>query len=133
MQRYYLVAVEWWRTAAVVATLLLVAVLAIVSLLGDSITYDEPQQLTAGFSNLTRQGYHLTAASPPLVGMWASLPLIPLHPRWPPLDSPGWHERSALEAGRAWLFDLNDGERLIPVARCMMVILLLLTCAITYV
>jgi len=118
--------------AAVFSLFLVAAVLAITSLLGDSITWDETPHLTSGYCCLKTGDFRLEPEHPPLAKMWTALPLLWIDNRWPSPPTPGWQEGDAWSIGRTWLFELNDGERLIIAARCMMVILLLATCLSVY-
>lgn len=118
--------------AVVFALLLVAAVLAITSLLGDSITWDETPHLTSGYCCLKTGDFRLEPEHPPLAKMWTALPLLWMDNRWPSPRTPGWREGDAWSIGRAWLFELNDGERLIVASRCMMVVLLLATCLSVY-
>lgn len=116
----------------VAALLLLTAFLAINSLVGDSITFDETAHLTAGMSYLMTGDFRLAPETPPLAQMWAACPLLLLDARWCSPHTPGWREGDVWRVGRIWLFDLTDGERLLLPARCMMVLLLVATCLSTY-
>ncbi len=120
------------RIAAVTGLLVISAALAITSLLGDSITYDETSHLTAGMSVLKTGDYRLAPDHPPLAKLWATWPLLLVHNVWPPADHPGWIEADMFKLGRTWLFELNDGDRLLRIARCMIVVLLLALLAAIY-
>ena len=117
----------------VAAGLVLAALLAISSLLGDSINFDETADLTAGMSHLVTGDFRLSPAHPPLSKMWAALPLLLTDQRWVPPQTPGWGEGQTFQVGRTWLCRLNDGERLMAIARGMVVALLLATCLCIYV
>ncbi len=116
----------------VAAVLIVSAVLAVRSLLGDSITFDEPGHLASGYCCLKTGDYRLSPDHPPLSRMWAALPLLWTDNRWPPPETDGWRQGDAWKIARAWLFERNDGERLIVAPRCMMVVLFLLTCLCVY-
>jgi len=121
------------RHGAVVAALLVVGgVLAVSSLLGDSITFDETNHLTGGMSYWKTGDFRLSPETPPLAQLWAALPLTFVDQVWPPAQTPGWREGVVWLFGRIWLCELNDGEQLIVPARCAMVVLLLATCWCTY-
>ena len=122
----------WLHPVAVPALLILAAVLAVTSLLGDSITYDETSHLTAGMSYLKTGDFRLALDHPPLPKIWAAWPLLFAMPQWVPADDPGWLDANIWQTGRRWLFDLNDGERWLPLARGLMVVLLLALCAAIY-
>jgi 4-amino-4-deoxy-L-arabinose transferase-like glycosyltransferase len=114
------------------ALLALTAVLAVTSLVGDSITFDETSHLTAGMSYLKTGDFRMAPDHPPLAKIWCALPLLLMHPYWPAADNAYWQEGEIFPLGRQWLFELNDGQRLLVAARCMMVVLLLGTCLATY-
>lgn len=117
---------------AVLVVLALSAVLAVHSLLGDSITFDETSHLTAGMSYLKTGDFRLAHDHPPLGKMWAALPLLLMEQEWPSADSMAWRLGSVWSVGWAWLFQLNNGERLLMAARCMIVLLSLGTCLCIY-
>jgi 4-amino-4-deoxy-L-arabinose transferase-like glycosyltransferase len=120
------------HTFAVPALLLLAGVLAATSLVRDSITYDETSHLTAGMSYLRTGDFRLAPDHPPLAKVWCAWPLLFMNQQWPPADNPHWLDAQVFGLGRDWLFRLNDGQRLLVVGRCMMVILFLATCLTTY-
>jgi len=59
----------------VAGLLLAMAALAMASALGDSATFDETAHLAAGLSYLERGDFRLNPEHPPLVKVWAALPL----------------------------------------------------------
>ncbi|HNQ24900.1 MAG TPA: glycosyltransferase family 39 protein [Phycisphaerae bacterium] len=105
--------------------------LAVTSLLGDSITFDEMSHLTSGLSYLKTGDFRLAPDHPPLAKLWAALPLAALGAHWPGA-SPSWQAGATWEIGWLWFYGVNDGERLLVFARCMMVVLLLATCWAVY-
>lgn len=110
------------------AALLIAAALAITSLLGDSITFDETSHLGAGMSNLKTGDFRLAPDHPPLAKLWCAWPLLFSGAQWPSPELPEWLRRDPYGVGRAWLFHSgNDGERLMLVGRLMMVLLLVAT------
>ena len=111
---------------------MLVVALALTSLANDSPTFDEPFHLAAGVSGLRMGDYRLSPDHPPLGRMWAAWPLLLMDFEWPAGDAPGWRLADSVQFSREWLFELNDGQRLIQVGRVMMVILLVATCLATY-
>jgi hypothetical protein len=123
---------RWCSRLAVPALLAVGAALAVTSLLGDSITFDETSHLTSGVSYLRTGDFRLAPDHPPLSKIWAALPLLWAEHQWPSPLAPGWREGDYWTFGRAWLFELNDGERLVSWPRCMMVVLLLGTCLCIY-
>ncbi len=113
-----------WQPIAIAALLVLAVLLAVRSLLGDSITFDETTHLASGVSYLETGDMRLAPDHPPLAKVWASLTLLVMDHRWPGPDAPGWREGNVFVFGKHWLFDLNDGQRLLVPARLMMVALL---------
>jgi len=125
---------EFWAHAAIVPMLMLVAAaLAVTSLVGDSITFDETSHLTAGFSYLKTGDFRLAPDHPPLAKLWCAWPLLLMDVGWPFGDDPDWVRPAVFLLGRKWLFKLNDGQHLMVVGRCMMVVVLLGACLATYV
>jgi len=121
--------ISHWPLCVIVLILLIVAaVLAITSLVGDSITFDETSHLTSGYSYLRMGDFRLSPDHPPLAKMWCAWPLLLVDNKWPGPETGGWRSGNSWEVGRAWLFELNDGEQLLIIARCMMVVLLLGVC-----
>jgi 4-amino-4-deoxy-L-arabinose transferase-like glycosyltransferase len=112
--------------------LMLCATLATHSLIGDNLTYDEVIHLTGGLSILETGDFRLALGTPPLAQVWAALPVWLSGVDWPPADLPAWRDSDVFGVGRAWFYDLNDGESLLVGARLMIVALLLATCAMTY-
>ncbi len=112
--------------------LVLTAVLAVTSLLTDSPTFDEPFHLAAGVSYLKTGDFRLSPDHPPLARLWAAWPLLLTDCRWPAADNEAWVKTDNATFAVHWLFELNDGQRLVVIGRCMMVILLLATCLTTY-
>lgn len=118
--------------AAVAALILLGAVLALTSLLTDSVTFDESSHLTAGYSILKTGDYRLAPDHPPLAKLWCALPLVVLSPQWPPITHAAWVHANTFQFARAFLFDRNDGQTLVRAGRVMMVVLLVATLLIVY-
>lgn len=117
---------------AVPGLLLLAALLAVSSALTDSVTFDETSHLTAGFSNLRTGDFRLAPDHPPLGKIWCAWPLLFVDHEWPPRDHEFWQTANTYYLGRLWLFELNDGQRLVLIGRLMMILLLLATCLAIY-
>ncbi len=114
--------------------LLLTGVLAITSLVTDSITFDETAHLTTAVSQMKTGDFRLAPDHPPLGKLIVMWPALLIENTWVPRDDPAWVAGDVFAVGRAWLFELNDnGQRLVVAARCMMVVLLLATCLAVYV
>lgn len=132
------VALGWWdrprpRRLVVAGLLLLTGVLALTSLVGDSVTFDETSHLTAGLSYLKTGDFRLAPDHPPLPKIWCAWPLLLMELQWPADDNPAWRDAQVFTFGRRFLFEMNnDGQRLVVVGRCMMAVLLLATGLTTY-
>jgi len=76
-----------------------------------SATFDEPPNLVSGYLELTRGQYWLKPEVLPLAKLIAATPLLWLHVRTPPLDADRWtlYDRT--------LYEFNDGDRMLMVAR----------------
>ena len=118
--------------ALVPLLLAITAALAISSLLGDSITFDETSHLTAGMSYLKHHDYRFAPDHPPLGKIWAAWPLLLMEQAWPSPDTPSWEACTMYVFGQQWLFGLNPPDRLLNVARGMVVVLLVGTCLAIY-
>jgi 4-amino-4-deoxy-L-arabinose transferase-like glycosyltransferase len=110
------------------ACLLVAAGLATAALVSDSMTFDEAAHFTAGMSHLRDGDFRLLPETPPLVQMWAALPVLLMDFNWVKPDAPGWREGDAWSVQRVWLSQLNDGERLLAVARVPIIALLVAAC-----
>jgi hypothetical protein len=125
--------IDRWPHRYLVPGLLAINVsLAFTSMLGDSITLDEVSHLTSGYSYLRTGDFRMAPDHPPLAKLWAALPLLLVDNHWPGPQVPGWQAGDYWAYGKHWLFVANDGERLAPVARGMMVVLLPATCLCIY-
>ena len=93
-----------------------------------SATWDEPIHLTTGYVALTRQDFRVDPSHPPLLRMWAALPLLAMGPLR--VDT----QRIESAAPAAWLQDAyafahrfmyvdNDADRMLRPARVMMMLL----------
>lgn len=111
----------------VTGLLLVMGTLAVTSLVGDSVTFDETSHLPAGYSYLRTGDYRLAPDHPPLAKIWCAWPLLLLDVDWVRTDHPSWISCNPFGSGRAWLFEGNAGQRMVVVGRCMMVMLLVAT------
>ena len=114
------------------ALLLFTAFRAVTSLRSDSVTFDEPFHLVAGVNAWRNADYRLSPDHPPLGRMWAALPVLFMHYNWPGPDNEAWQDARTAQFAVEWLFELNDGQRLVVAGRYMMVVLLLATCLTVY-
>ncbi len=127
---------SWWdrpRSRALCAAFLLglQAILAVTSLVGDSITFDETSHLTSGLSYWMTGDFRLAPEHPPLPKLWCALPLLAMDHHW--VDRPaGWEQGDFWRVGREWFAAAPNRDALLTVARCMMVVLLLATTWLVY-
>ena len=121
------------RSAWIIVGLLTFAALAAVaSLLGDSATWDETAHLTSGYSYLRTGDFRLAPDHPPLAKLLAALPAALLQPNWDNQPVEAWNAGDVWAIAAHWLFEINDGQRLLVAGRCMVVLLLLATLLCTY-
>jgi 4-amino-4-deoxy-L-arabinose transferase-like glycosyltransferase len=123
-----------WRSHLVLVPLLLAinAALAITSLVGDSPTFDETAHVASGLTIVRTGDYRLSPEHPPLGKMWCTWPLLLTEHKWPAIDNSFWVQADLFGFGQHLLYELNDGQRLVVIARCMMVVLLSATCLTIY-
>jgi hypothetical protein len=92
-----------------------------------SATWDEPIHLTSGYAALAKHDYRVDPTHPPLLRLWAALPLLfidGIRMDTGPIDRasmPGWFH-DAYEYARRFLYVDNDGDRLLYAARFMSVV-----------
>ena len=90
-----------------------------------SATFDEPSDLVSGYMELTRGQYWLKPETLPFAKVVAALPLLVLGVRTPPADDNPWTFYDRM------LYEFNDGERLLMVARAsVLTFSLLLGCLV---
>jgi len=116
--------------AAVLAAFAVVFVtLQVESYTQKSATWDEPIHLTAGYVALTRGDQRVDPTHPPLLRMWAALPLAAMSgvrvdtsaiDRSPVAQ---WLGRDAYTFAHDFLYVQNDADRLLYAARFMVVLL----------
>lgn len=127
---------SWWdrprsRALCVAFLLGLQAILAVSSLVGDSITFDETSHLTSGLSYWMTGDFRLAPEHPPLPKLWCALPLVAMDHHW--VDQPaGWEQGDFWRVGREWFAAAPNRDSLLTAARCMMVVLLLATTWLVY-
>jgi hypothetical protein len=103
--------------------------LTVNSYVRESATWDEPQHLTTGYVMWTRGDYRIDPEHPPLLRMWAALPLlltrdIKLDTR--PIDASDqndWVGSGQFFFCHDFLYRQNDADRLLDRARFMIVLL----------
>jgi hypothetical protein len=97
--------------------------LTVSSYVRKSATWDEPQQLVAGYAALKLGHYRLDPEHPPFARMWAALPLVLAADVRMQTTRPSWQAGDAYAFGHEFLFLDNDADRLLNRARFMSVLL----------
>jgi 4-amino-4-deoxy-L-arabinose transferase-like glycosyltransferase len=102
------------------------AALRIYSVTGTSATFDEPAHLTAGYAALAAGDYRVDPTHPPLLRMWAALPLLAWRVAPPDLSAidradPAAWLRQTTPFTRDYLYRGNDADRLLYAGRVMIV------------
>jgi len=98
------------KTTNIVAGFLLVLIFvtALLSMAGDSLTFDELAHIGAGYSYLTKQDYRMNPEHPPLIKDLAAIPLLFLNLNFPE-DSSNWKQ----EVAPAWWIQFDFGNDLL--------------------
>jgi len=76
-----------WVTAAVLSLLLILSAQIIHAIHGQSLTWDEDDHIFAGYESWKTHDFGLNPEHPPMVKQLATLPLLPLHLKVPPLQN----------------------------------------------
>jgi hypothetical protein len=93
-----------------------------------SATWDEPIHLTSGYVALTQGDYRVEPSHPPLLRMWAALPLLVMPDVQPAAAVPDdvaptqWLSDAYLYA-HGFLYRTNDADRLLYASRFMVLLL----------
>jgi len=88
-----------------------------------SATADEPDNLTAGYVALKLGDYRLDPMHPPLLRMWAALPLLAVHGVKLDTNSIYWLPVDSSFFSHEFLYQKNDADQLLYVGRFMIVLL----------
>ena len=104
------------------AGILAYASLALTSMRTTSAVYDETAHLPAGYTYLTLRDFRMNPEHPPLAKELAALPLLLLDLRMPNA-SPPWALGQQWEFGHRFLYEWNDGDRVLFWGRLPMVAL----------
>lgn len=92
----------------------------------ESLTWDEPGYIAAGYANLVRGDYRLNSDHPPLLQKLSALPLLGLPIHDPPVGDPRFlrSENPRATYGRAFFFDSgNDALLMTQLARLPVLLL----------
>ena len=114
----------WIRTALVLTVFAAVFLALVVGCYRlESATYDEPQHLTEGYIAWKLHDYRFGPEHPPLVRMWAALPLLATRDIKLATDSPYWWSGDQHSFCHQFLYQDNDADRLLFRARFMIALL----------
>jgi len=89
----------------------------------ESATYDEPQHLVPGYTALKLHDYRLDPEHPPLLRLWAALPLLALPNVKVATNSQYWLNGEPYLFCHQFLFQDNDADLLLSRARFMIALL----------
>jgi len=111
--------------------LFLMFLMAFLSILDDSLTFDETAHIAAGYSYLTQKDMRLNPEHPPLIKDLAALPLLFLnlnfpkdHPSWIQKDNPIWWQQ--FEFASQFLYHSgNNPDQILLWSRLPMILLLI--------
>ena len=101
-------------------------VLELVASRDESLTWDEPGYIAAGYANLVQGDYQLNADHPPLLQKLSALPLLLLPVRDPPAGAPRFlrSENPRATYGREFFFASgNDPLRMAALARIPVIVI----------
>lgn len=119
---------ERWPQLVVLALLAVMAANLLTVIKRKSITADEIVHIPAGYYHLVAANYTLNNEHPPLVKMWAALPLLFLQPNEPPLAEPGdknTYARTHAVDGDFWTANAREFETISFWTRLQMIMLTL--------
>jgi hypothetical protein len=97
--------------------------LSVGSFTRESATFDEPKHLACGYVALKLHDYRLEYDSPPLVRLWAALPLMFTSDVHLNTNTPTWFRGDNNDFYREFLYTQNNADRLLYRARFMIVLL----------
>jgi 4-amino-4-deoxy-L-arabinose transferase-like glycosyltransferase len=109
--------------------------LAVDSVRRESVTYDEPLHLTAGYTFWAFDDYRLQESHGALPQRWFALPLLFEKVKFPSRDDDAWHHPGylGLPICRKFLFDSgNDANAMVFSGRMMAVLIMLATAMAVY-
>ncbi|MGC9046622.1 MAG: glycosyltransferase family 39 protein [Minisyncoccia bacterium] len=96
----------------------------------DSLTFDEANNIASGYSYLTQFDYRLNPAHPPLIKILSALPLLFLHLNFPNNNS-AWQNGNLINSewniGKTFIYQNNNSDAIILIARIIPIILTLIT------
>jgi len=97
--------------------------LAVNSYVRESGTSDEASHLTAGYMALTLGDYRIDPEHPPVVRMWAAMPLLFTSGITLDTNIPPWQARRFWDFSHEFVYRQNDADKLLSRGRFMIVLL----------
>jgi hypothetical protein len=113
-------------TSVLIAFSALFVSLTVTSYVQKSATADEPIHLAAGYTKLKLRDYRVHLENPPLLQMWAALPLLAMKDARLDTNTVYWSPGGLRYFAHQFLYKQNDADRLLYRARFMIVLLGLL-------
>jgi hypothetical protein len=114
----------WVRTTLVLCVFAVVFIaLTVGSYTQKSATADEPQHLTAGYTALRLHDYRIDPEHPPLLRLWAALPLLMMTDVRLDTNTVSWQTGQDWDFSHHFLYETNDADHLLYRARFMIVML----------
>jgi 4-amino-4-deoxy-L-arabinose transferase-like glycosyltransferase len=117
-----------WPPVIVAALLVVMAANLLTVIMRKSITADEITHIPAGYYHLVAGNFTLNNEHPPLVKLWAALPLLVLQPNEPPLagsDNADYYVRVGSVFPNFWTANASEFEAISFWTRLPMVVLTL--------
>ncbi len=117
-----------WPQLIVLALLAVMAINLLTVIKRKSLTADEVVHIPAGYYHLVAGNYTLNNEHPPLVKIWAALPLLFLQPNEPPIAEPGKensYARTHAVDGDFWTMNAPEFETISFWTRLPMIVLTL--------
>jgi hypothetical protein len=113
-----------FRTTVVLCSFAVVFIaLTVGSYTQKSATVDEPQHLTAGYTELRLHDWRVDPEHPPFLRLWAALPLLAMPDVKFDTNTIAWQTGQDWEISHHFLYKLNDADALLYRARFMTVVL----------
>jgi len=114
----------WIRTAVVLSLFSAVFLTLVVgSYRQESATIDEPHHLLHGYAAWRLHDYRIDPEHPPLVWMWAALPLLSMPDVQLDTSSVSWRIGDRWGVGHEFLYKTNDADRVLYRGRFMIALL----------
>jgi len=123
-----------------IALLLLTFTQSVGSARRTSLTIDEGLHITSGYTILRSGDFRLVEEHPPLVKVWAAMPLLAVPdlpdpralPPWKEAAQPTTESRPLLQMAQQWLYPYQPIDRLVFPARAMVALLAVLLGAVVF-